>query len=129
LPGNVWSFTTGDFFVIDDFEDYNVGSNEIWWAWKDGAGYADHPTEPPYSGNGTGSSIGDESTASTAYEDNFLGGSQSMPYWYDNDKTGFLKYSEATLTEPSPRDWTKNGINTLSIWCMADWDFSGNFFT
>ena len=25
--GNVWSFTTGDFFVIDDFEDYDAGAN------------------------------------------------------------------------------------------------------
>lgn len=124
--GNVWSFRTGDFFAIDDFEDYNIGSNEIWWSWKDGAGYANHPTEPPYAGNGTGSRVGDESTGSTVYEDRPLGGRQSMPYWYDNDKTGFLKYSEATLTLTSLRDWTENGVGTLSIWSGADGDWITN---
>jgi hypothetical protein len=49
-----------------------------------------------------------------------------MPYRYDNDKTGFLKYSEATLTLTSPRDWTKNGVGTLSIWTGADGDWATN---
>ncbi|MFC1637332.1 hypothetical protein ACFL5Z_21130 [Planctomycetota bacterium] len=30
-PGSVWSFMTGDFFVIDDFEDYSI-DNQIWWS-------------------------------------------------------------------------------------------------
>ena len=124
--GSVWSFMTGDFFIIDDFEDYNIGSNEIWWSWKDGTGYANHPTEPLYAGNGTGSRVGDEFTGSTAYEDRPLGGRQSMPYWYDNNKTGFLKYSEATLTLTYLRDWTENGVGTLSIWSGADGDWITN---
>ena len=37
--GKVWSFTTGDFFVIDDFEDYDAGENQIWYTWHDGLGY------------------------------------------------------------------------------------------
>lgn len=45
-----------------------------------------------------------------------------MPYWYDNDKVSFLKYSEAILTLTSMRDWTKNGISTLSIWCVSEWE-------
>lgn len=49
-----------------------------------------------------------------------------MPFWYDNDKAGFLKYSEVTLTLTSLRDWTENGVRTLSIWCVTDWDFSAN---
>ncbi len=35
-----------------------------------------------------------------------------MPYFYDNS----VGYSEATLTLTYPRDWTENGITTLSIW-------------
>ncbi|MFZ2148270.1 MAG: LamG domain-containing protein, partial [Sedimentisphaerales bacterium] len=31
--GPVWSFTTANFLIVDDFEDYDVGNNEIWWAW------------------------------------------------------------------------------------------------
>jgi hypothetical protein len=121
-PGSVWSFTTGDFLVIDDFEGYNI-NNQIWWTWKDGSGYSFHPTEPPYAGNGTGSSIGDESTASTAGEYRVHEGQQSMPFWFDNDKMGFLQYSETTLTLTYPRDWTENGVHTLSIWYAPDWDW------
>jgi len=120
--GGVWSFTTGDFFLIDDFEDYDMG-NKIWWTWKDGLGYADHPTEPPYIGNGTGSVVGEERTETTAGDFRIHTGSYSMPFWFDNDIIGFLKYSEATLTLTTLRDWTKHGINTLSIWFVSDWDW------
>lgn len=125
LPGSVWSFTTGDYFVIDDFEEYDT-ENKIWWAWKDGVGYADHPTEPPYTGNGTGSMVGDERETSTVSGFRIHTGRYSMPLWYDNNKMGFLPYSEATLTLTSLRDWTEHGVNTLSIWCVSDWDFSTN---
>jgi hypothetical protein len=40
------------------------------------------------------------------------GGLQSMPMAYDNA----VGKSEATLTLTSNRDWTVNGINTLTIW-------------
>jgi hypothetical protein len=40
------------------------------------------------------------------------GGSQSMPFTYDNA----VGKSEATLTLASNRDWTVNGVNTLTIW-------------
>src|SRR4030042_2400602 len=66
--GNLWSFTTGDFLVIDDFEDYDVGNNEIWWAWKDGLGYGAHGNEPAYPGNGTGAAGGDETHISYTEE-------------------------------------------------------------
>ena len=122
LPGSVWSFTTGDFLVIDDFESYNA-DNQIWWSWKDGTGYANHPTEPPYAGNGSGSKVGDESTDSTAGDYRVHEGQQSMPFWYDNNKTGFLQYSETTLTLSSMHDWTENGVRTLSIWFACDWDW------
>jgi len=123
--GSVWSFTTGDYFVIDDFEDYDI-YNKIWWAWQDGIGYADHPSEPSYSGNGTGSMLGDERTGTTAGDFRIHGGRQSMPYWYDNDYPDLLKYSEATRTVTSPSDWTEHGVNTLSIWCISDWDWDRN---
>ena len=114
--GKVWSFTTANYLVVDDFEDYDMGNNEIWWAWKDGIGYASHPTLPPYPGNGTGSMVGDETTGSYCEETIVHGGNQSMPLFYDNNQQGKLKYSEAELTLIYPRDWTENGANTLSIW-------------
>jgi hypothetical protein len=111
--GNVWSFTTANFLVVDDFEDYDIGNNEIWWAWIDGLGYASHPTKPSHPGNGTGSMVGDETTGSYMEETIVHGGGKSMPVFYDNS---VLLYSEVELTLSYPRDWTENGITTLSIW-------------
>jgi hypothetical protein len=114
--GNVWSFTTGDFFVIDDFEDYDVGNNEIWWAWKDGLGYVAHDNQPAYPGNGTGSAVGDETTASYTEETIVHSDNQSMPFVYDNNKQGYANYSEAELTLDAVRDWTAEGVAELSLW-------------
>ncbi len=115
--GNIWSFTTANFLIVDDFEDYDVGNNEIWWAWIDGLGYASHPTLPPHPGNGTGSMVGDETTGSYTEETIVHGGSQSMPVFYDNN---ILRYSEVEKTLTYPRDWTEKGVNTLTIWFRGD---------
>ncbi len=115
--GKVWSFTTANFLVVDDFEDYDAGENQIWYAWHDGLGYGTPGTEPYAPGNGTGSAVGDDTTASYTEETIVHGGSQSMLFWYDNS---VLRYSEATLTLTHPRDWTENGVNKLSIWFRGD---------
>ena len=120
VKGLVWSFTTADFITVDDFEDYDIGSNEIWWAWKDGLGYAAHDNEPAYPGNGTGSAVGDETTMSYTEETIVHGGRQSMPLSYDNNKQGYSKYSEVELTLSQLRDWTGNGVNTLTLWFIGN---------
>jgi len=117
--GPVWSFTTANFLIVDDFEDYDIGNNEIWWSWKDGLGYAAYDNEPAYPGNGTGSAVGDESTASYTEETIVHGGNQSMPVFYDNS---VLMYSEVEKTLTYPRDWTENGVNTLTIWFRGNSD-------
>jgi hypothetical protein len=117
--GPLWSFTTGTFLVVDDFEDYNI-SDQIWWAWKDGLGYAAHDNEPAYPGNGTGSAVGDETTASYMEETIVHGGRQSMPLSYDNNKQGISKYSEIELTLINLRDWTEKDPNQLSLWFHGD---------
>ncbi|KPK37273.1 MAG: hypothetical protein AMJ65_14930, partial [Phycisphaerae bacterium SG8_4] len=43
-------------------------------------------------------------------------GNQSMPMAYDNA----VGKSEATLTLTSNKDWTVNGVNTLTIWFRGD---------
>jgi len=118
--GYVWSFTTGDFLVVDDFEGYDARNSQIWWAWKDGLGYAAHDDEPAYPGNGTGSAVGDETTSSFTEERIVHGGSQSMPFSYDNNKQGFKYYSEAELTLIAPRDWTASNVEELSMWFRGD---------
>jgi len=103
--GSLWSFTTADFIVIDDFEDYNdYPPDEIFSTWIDGwevptngsmAGHAD----PPFAETG-----------------NVHGGSQSMPLYYENN----FKYSEATMTLVSVRDWTEEDVGVLSLWFCGD---------
>jgi hypothetical protein len=115
--GSVWSFTTADFFIVDDFEDYDAGENQIWYTWKDGLGYGTPDSDNYYPGNGTGSAIGWDNTSSYTEETIVHGGRQSMPLSYDNSS---LKYSETEMTLVYPRDWTENDVNTLSLW------FSGN---
>ncbi len=115
--GNVWSFTTANFLIVDDFEDYDAGENQIWYAWHDGLGFGTPGTEPYSPSNGTGSAVGDESTASYTEETIVHGGNQSMPVFYDNS---ILRYSEVEKTLTYPRDWTENGISTLTIWFTGD---------
>ena len=118
--GNVWSFTTGDFFAIDDFEDYDAGDNQIWFAWHDGLG-AGTPGTPGYiPGNGTGSAVGDETTPSYTEETIVHGGLQSIPLAYDNNKQGYSNYSEVDLTLTAQRDWTEEGMAELSLWFYGD---------
>jgi len=115
--GNIWSFTTANFLVVDDFEDYDAGKNQIWYAWKDGLGFGTPGVEPYSPGNGTGSAVGDENTPSYTEETIVHGGNQSMPVFYDNS---ILRYSEVEKTLSYPRDWTENSISTLSIWFRGD---------
>jgi len=103
--GSVWSFTTGDYLVVDDFEDYNdYPPYEIFSTWIDGwevptnGSLAGHP-EPPF--------------AETMI---VHGGSQSMPLYYDNN----LKYSEAELTLSPPQDWIRQGVTVLSLMFLGD---------
>jgi len=125
--GNVWSFTTGDFFVIDDFEDYDTADNQIWFAWHDGLG-AGAPGTPGYvPGNGTGSAVGDETTASYTEETIVNGGLQAMPISYDNNKQGSSKYSEVELTLTGQRNWTEEGVANLSLWFRGNPASVGSF--
>ncbi len=114
--GKVWSFTVADFILVDDFEDYNAGDNQIWYAWHDGLGYGTPDSAPYFAGNGTGAAVGDETTASYTEETIVNSGLQSMPLSYDNNKQLFAKYSETEMTLTAPRDWTQEGVAELSLW-------------
>ena len=104
--GPLWSFTTANFLIIDDMESYNdldegePDSNRIYLAWADGF---DDPSN--------GSVVGNDPPP-IAEQTIVHGGNQSMPMYYDNA----VGKSEATLTLTDKRDWTVNGVNTLTIW-------------
>ena len=110
--GPLWSFTTANFLIVDDFESYNdidppdPGSNRIFEAWLDGY-------EIPTNGALVGNELPPYAEQTIVH-----GGNQSMPLYYDNS----VGNSEATLTLTYPRDWTENGVSTLTIWFRGDSD-------
>jgi len=110
--GPLWSFTTANFLIVDDFESYNdidppdPQSNRIFEAWLDGY---DIPTNGALVGN---------DLPPYAEQTIVHSGIQSMPYFYDNS----VGYSEAALTLTYPRDWTENGVSKLTIWFRGDSD-------
>ena len=119
--GTIWKFTVPDHLIVDDFEDYDAGNNEIWWSWKDGIGYPARDGVPAYPGNGTGSAVGDEISPTYMEMDIVHGGAQSMPLWYANNGLGAAKYSEVELTLPiDERDWTVEGVAELSLWFRGE---------
>jgi hypothetical protein len=109
--GPLWSFTTANFLIIDDFESYNdldenePGSNRLYLAWIDGF---DNPAI-------NGSVVGNFDPP-FAEQTIVHSGNQSMPMSYDNS----VGKSEATLILISNRDWTVNGVDTLTIWFRGD---------
>jgi len=114
--GRVWSFTVADFILVDDFESYDAGENQVWYSWHDGLGYGAPGTDPYYAGNGTGAAVGDETTRSYMEESIVHSGGRSLPFYYDNNKQGYARYSETELTLTSPRDWTIEDVVELSLW-------------
>ncbi|MHC4119943.1 MAG: fibronectin type III domain-containing protein [Planctomycetota bacterium] len=103
VKGLVWTFTTANFIIVDDFESYDDdddGANRIFDKWIDGFGTTTNGALvgndfPPY-----------------AEQTIVHGGAQSLVYRYDNAG----KTSEATLTLVYPRDWTTEGVAKLSLW-------------
>ncbi|MHC4439810.1 MAG: LamG domain-containing protein, partial [Planctomycetota bacterium] len=125
--GRVWSFVVGDFLIVDDFEAYDNGENQIWYAWKDGLGYGQPDAPPFYAGNGSGAAVGDETTESYAEETIIHGGEKSIPFFYDNNKQGYLNYSESALTLSPPRDWTRKDAKALSLWFRGYLESASSF--
>ena len=125
--GRIWSFTVADFILVDDFESYDAGDNQVWYSWHDGLGYGTPGTDPYYAGNGTGSMVGDETSTSYMEETIVHSGGQSLPFYYDNNKQDNSKYSEIELTLTSPRDWTIEDVAELSLWFRGYPAYVGSF--
>ena len=104
---NIWSFTTTDNIVVDDFESYNdldpgePGSKRIFNVWLDGYGVATN-----------GSLVGYENPP-FCEQTIVRGGEQSMPFFYSN--TGGAASSEAELTLTPAQNWTEAQVKTLAV--------------
>ncbi|MHC4423220.1 MAG: hypothetical protein ACYSWR_00920 [Planctomycetota bacterium] len=105
--GDVWSFTTVNYAVVDDMEAYTG-------TWE---GQGDHPLDEGWTGyfaNGTGSLL--YLQTSTPVRDE-----QSMEYWYDNTWDGSLRYcSESKSLDLNPTDWAGSGAKILSLWFYGE---------
>jgi regulation of enolase protein 1 (concanavalin A-like superfamily) len=101
-PGSIWSFTTQQFAVVEDFESYtDKEGSRIYETWVDGWT------------NNTGSVVG-YLQAPFAETTITHGGKQSMPLEYNNVKPPF--YSETERTFDTAQDWTTNGADSLALW-------------
>ncbi len=104
--GDVWSFSTREYVVVDDFESYtdDMDAGEaIYQTWTDGY---NNPTT-------NGSQVG---YILSPFEEHKIvrpGSRKSMPLKYDNT---VATNSEATRTVDSPQDWTQHGVKTLTLW-------------
>ena len=112
--GSVWSFTTADVIVVDNFEGYtNEVGQRVFQTWLDGLGYTEPPPGNP--GNGTGARVGYDPLAGEIMEMSIVhGGRQAMPMDYNNVDPPY--YSEAERTWATPQDWTVNGVDTLTLY-------------
>jgi len=111
--GDVVSFSTQEFLVVDDFESYNdieagqEGSNLIYLTWVDGF---DNPSA-------NGSTIGYTEAFQPTMESGIVhGGKQSVPLLYDNSVASVSEVTVNTADLAIGRDWTKGGAMTLGLW-------------
>ncbi|MFC1634275.1 LamG-like jellyroll fold domain-containing protein [Planctomycetota bacterium] len=104
----LWSFTTTDHLIVDDFESYNdlhpddPESKRIFNVWIDGYGVATN-----------GSIVGYEHPP-FCERTIVHGGKQSMPFIYNN--TGSAAYSEAELPLSPAQNWTEAGAATFELY-------------
>jgi len=121
-PGSVWTFTTANFIVVDDFESYtNNSPNRVFQSWIDGLGFSKDGFFPEgNTGNGTGAIVGyDPAMGDIMEKANVHGGAQAMPMDYDNKD---LKYSEAVRTWSEPQNWTLNNYDTMKLYIRGGVD-------
>jgi hypothetical protein len=107
--GDVWSFSTTESFVVDDFEGYNDEEGtgtRIYESWSDG--YAD---------GSSGSLVGNLDPP-FAEQDIVHSGNQSLPMEYNNAGAPF--FSETTRTFSPAQDWTVKGVTDLILWVRGN---------
>ena len=118
--GDIWSLSTQESLVVDDFEDYNdYQPDEIWSTWVDG--YGD-------SSNGATAGYPEplDFLAGEHYMETTIvhGGKQSAPFLYDNT-TVDADYSEISVNPGDlavGSDWTVGSPETLVLWFYGDSD-------
>ena len=114
---DVWSFTTVESLIVEDFEDYtdqDDAGEAIFQTWIDG-----------FDDQNNGSLVGYELSRDGTFGETQIvhGGSQSMPLSYDN--TDGVTDSRAERTFADAQDWTRHGIETLVLYFRGEADNMG----
>jgi len=104
--GNLWSFTTSNYLLIDDFESYDYDLDDLYWFyggnWLDGID------------NGTGSTLYLGISGDPTHT-----GNQSLLYLYQSKFPPY--YSEAErVINAGERDWTDEGVKMLTLFFYGD---------
>jgi len=114
---SIWSFTTQEYIVVDDFESYNdigegeEGSNLIYITWEDGY------VNP----SANGSTIGYVEAFQPTMETGIVhGGNQSVPLTYNNSVANISEVTVNTNALDIGRDWTTGSPEMLSLWFYGD---------
>ncbi len=101
LDGTVWSFTTQNYFVVDDFESYGDIAGTWQDGWKRNTGVLTPSTGSP--------SVNQEVVHS---------GAQSMLLSFDNSKSPYIVEVERTIS--ARNNWTNNGVTKLVLSFLGD---------
>jgi len=125
--GAVWSFSTQEFLVVDDFESYtDYSPDKVFQTWIDGWGFSKDEIFPDGNpGNGTGAQVG-YLDAPFAEPTIVHSGRQSMPLTYSNAAP--LVRSEAERTFDEPQDWTLYGAGALTVYFRGTLDNTGQLY-
>jgi hypothetical protein len=112
-PGDIWSFSTQEYLVVDDFESYNdialgeEGSNLVYETWIDGY------NNPSTNGATMGYVVAYEPSMES---DTIYGGEQSAPLIYDNTTASKSEVTVSTSKLSISSDWTVGGAQALVLW-------------
>jgi hypothetical protein len=115
--GDVWTFSTEEYIVIDNFESYNddiEAGTTIWQTWLDGVDLTAN------GGSQVGYSISPFAELTIVH-----GGNQSMPLTYD---TAGVSFAETVRTFDPPQNWTLGGVETLTLFFRGQQDNTGQLY-
>lgn len=114
--GDVWSFSTKDLIVVDDFETYtNDSPYRLFQTWTDGLGFSSDEFFPQGNdGNGSGAMVGYNPMSGSIVDTKTVHtGGKAMPLTHDNTTA---TYSEATRAFASPQDWASHGVKAMVLY-------------
>jgi len=117
--GDIWSFSTQEYLVVDDFESYNdiaageEGSNLVYETWIDGF------ANPSVNGATMGYTVAFQPSLETSI---VYDGDQSAPLSYDNTVATYSEVTANVADLQGGQDWSKYGIKDLTLRFYGDPD-------